>query len=120
MDLDSSPEDREFRCFRSMGTAANRVGGEHKGWTITKLPLSHERPVIADAPRSKRPPARLETIAAEQSRSPVMAAAIEADGADQPARARAVSAAKVQIAGAGCLFGDADHHLRRFAGLRGN
>ncbi len=100
-------------------------------------------------------------IAAEESRSLVMVAAMEAekadkiDGADKghgAARARAVSAAKVQIAKAGRLigqeavqlhgaiamtddyrlghyfkrltmidrlFGDADHHLRRFAGWEG-
>ena len=90
-------------------------------------------------------------IAAEESRSLVMVAAMQADSGDQPARARAVSAAKVKIAAAGRLigqeavqlhgaiamtddyrlgnyfkrltmigrlFGDADHHLRRFAGIK--
>ena len=90
-------------------------------------------------------------IAAEESRSLVMVAAMQADG-EANVRARAVSAAKVQIARAGRLigqeavqlhgaiamtddyqlghyfkrlpmigqlFGDSDHHLRRFAQLNG-
>ncbi len=92
-------------------------------------------------------------IAAEESRSLVMVAAMAADDGNRAARARAVSAAKVQIAKAGRLigqeatqlhgaiamtddyslghyfkrltmigrlFGDADHHVRRFAQLSGN
>ena len=92
-------------------------------------------------------------IAAEESRSLVMVAAMESDAGDPAARSRAVSAAKVQIAKAGRLigqeavqlhgaiamtddyhlghyfkrltiigrlFGDADHHLRRFTELSGD